>query len=281
MKGSGLNIKNLKSGARLTLSGRRAGAAILLLFAFILAGALTHIISGFSLRKEIHDIVTNCLNVLFVFPLVAGVLKYFLVLSRGEKKKSAVVFSAFNRDYMTVVYFGFFLFALLWAADFVAAIEFERELFKNLAVILRGFVYLFSCVFALFGGFVIADAPKNGIKSILSKTTGCAVKGCIKLALLTLSFVLWFILGVFTAGVALLWALPYYLVACAKLYDGMNKKEEELEEEPEEILPEPEKEADITADISKKPEEKKPSADETIVFTKEMLEKIKNSGKNN
>ena len=272
----------LKAEAKEALSGKKISSLIFLLFCFAAVQLVNYIVSYFSLATHIHGIVTACLCVLLGFPFLTAVFKYFLVLSRGEKKKLSEIFSVFDRSYMTAVYFAFTLFAAAYISDFAASLGFEQSSVKNAVATVRWLVYLALYVYGVFGMFVIADNPDGGFKEVFAKTNACIKKNFIRLLVLTLSFAGWFLVGVLTAGVGFLWIIPYFIVTCARLYESTREKEEYIApfEEQEEEEPEEASDSDVTKDLSPKKEEKKePSPDETVVFTKEMLEKIKNSGK--
>ncbi len=276
----------LKLEARESLSGKRFASAVFLIFCMALIYLVNYAVSYFSLKAEAYDIVTTCVYVFLGYPFFAVVIKYFLVLSRGEKKKLSKIFSPFDRSYMTLVYFAFTIFAAGYAVNFLLRLEFSDSAVVTMLSALKWVIYVLSYIFAIFGACVIADNTDLDFRSFLNLTGRYIKSGSVKLLALTLSFLGWFLLCIVTFGIALFRVLPYFVVTVAKLYDSFTEEEYEeteqkSEEEPE--IEEPEtKEAEedsVTRDLSEPVPEKELSPDETVVFTKEMLEKIKNSGK--
>ena len=154
-------------------------------------------------------------------------------------------------------------------------------------------VYVFSYVYAVFGALVIADNTDLDFKSFLSEINGYIKGNIVKFLLLSLSFAGWFLLSMVTVGIALLWVLPYFFVTVSGFYDNVKHGAEDETEEDAGQEEEPEAEVEAEEEVKSETEdadcvtkdlsvtaEKVPSPDETVVFTKEMLEKIKNSRKN-
>lgn len=274
-----MTVKQIKESARIALSGKRMKSAFALIVSVLILSAVNFILSYFSFETQVYDIVTACLCVLFAFPFFATVMKYFLAVSRGEKKKLIKVLSPFDRSFMTLLYFSFLVYVAVYALNCLSLMQFEDVAVNTMLTAVKYVVYIYLFVWFVMGSFVISDSTDVNFLSFLRYTNWYVKKTFFRTVKVTLSFVCLFVLSILTLGIALLWVAPYFLVCLAKIYDsadeqliccekpeGKNRIEESVtEEKPVE---------------EKKPEEKADCGDETVVFTKEMLEKIKNAEKN-
>ncbi len=270
-------VKTIKAEAKGFLEGNRISSLIFLIISIVVVQFANYLLSCFSFKTETYDMVLTCIYVFLGYPFLCTVIKYFYLISKNEKRKLSKVLSPFSRSYMTVTYFSFFIYTTLYILKFITI----SEINNNITLIIKTFGYAALYLYIVMGSFVIAENTDIDLRCFLGKTSVYVIKNVFKILKLTISFVGWFLLGTVTLGIGFLWILPYFLVSFGRLYEHI-KDEKEFEQNNIYFQEKEEKcEKYNTEDLSKKEELKKDSPDKTMVFTKEMMEQIKNSQKNN
>ncbi len=165
--------------------------------------------------------IVSLVSVLFAF-ISVGSSKVFLEIIRRKETKVKNIFSYYSQWYIAMLYplaVGLFnylvsqLLTLLQSAGCPEAVVMALTTMVDCTVIFITFKLVFV-------NFALSD---NGCKSIVEavmvswKLTDS--KTFVNLLALALSFVGWFIISMFTFGLAFLYALPYIEASLATLYD--------------------------------------------------------------
>ena len=79
--------------------------------------------------------------------------------------------------------------------------------------------------------FILADNPKLTPMEAITKSKEITQGNKWKLFCMSLRFIGWTILSIFTFGIGFLWLIPYVFVSYAKLYDDI-KNDHTTKEEP-------------------------------------------------
>ncbi len=96
-------------------------------------------------------------------------------------------------------------------------------LFLNAAIIM---VNLYVGITLSQTYFILYDEPKLSIGATLMKSFDMMADYVIEYFILVLSFIGWFILGLFTLGILYIWLFPYFAVTLALFYDKIKKEYE-------------------------------------------------------
>lgn len=136
--------------------------------------------------------------------MLLGLAIFSLHLSRGQEAKVAQIFEGFS-DFVRafVAYILMCVFILLWA----------------LLLIVPGIIAAlgYSQTF-----YILAEDKSITGPEALKKSKAMMMGHKMKLFLLGLSFIGWFLLGILTAGIGFLWILPYFQVTMAKFYQDIS-----------------------------------------------------------
>ncbi|MCL2540726.1 MAG: DUF975 family protein [Firmicutes bacterium] len=185
-------FKELKQNARVSLRGKW-GDSIIALFAA--AGA-----KAILLISLIVPLVwTNG-------PLNIGLTHYFYQISENKKPKTGAVFSGFDH-YGRNLLMGLLKSVLIFA--------------WSLLLFIPG--YMVSLMYGQ-TSFIAATKPEAKIMAILKESAQLMKGHKTELFLLQLSFIGWFGLSLLTAGVGLLWLIPYYKTTMANYYKSLIKE---------------------------------------------------------
>ena len=139
--------------------------------------------------------------------LVAGAIEYgtsrvFLDQARsGKAMELSELFSGFSSDFGELFLLGFLstLFAALWALLFV----------------IPGIVkaYSWSLIY-----YIRRDHPEYGWRECMKESAAMMRGYKMKLFLLALSFIGWYIVGSLCLGIGTLWVVPYHMATHAQFY---------------------------------------------------------------
>jgi uncharacterized membrane protein len=133
-------------------------------------------------------------------PIYYGVAAYFLKLSRNEPAEFSELFSGFSLFKTNfILNLLTMIFTLLWA----------------LLLIVPGIIAAISYSMAY---FIVNDNPEIGGLEAIRRSKEMMYGHKMRFFNMWLSFLGWFLLGLVTAGLGMLYAVPYYRAAKANFY---------------------------------------------------------------
>ena len=190
--------RDLMAMAREMLTGRWGEGALLMLcmWGLEIAGQILVFIPLLGLIAYI---------VLFA-PIVAGFMAFFLNISRKQEAPINMLFAYFNR-------MGTCVAALLLNMVFV----FLWSLLLIIPGIIKSIRY--SQIW-----FIIADNPDISASEALRRSDAMMKGSCWKYFCLSLRFLGWSILCLFTLGIGYLWLGPYMMTSYANFYEDVKGK---------------------------------------------------------
>lgn len=134
-----------------------------------------------------------------------GYSKFNLDMLNGDKPKIATVFSGFDR---------------LKTGIAAHLLIFIRVLIGMIFFLIPGILMAYSYSMV---NYVIADNPDMNAREALRESKRIMKGYRWRLFCLSLSFIGWVFLGVFTLGIAFIWVVPYQQAAIAALYEEAKK----------------------------------------------------------
>lgn len=187
--------QELRSIALQTLSNQWGTPVISTLVYFILAGALSTI----PMIGQIY-----CL--LVALPLMYGFFVLFLRRFRGEKMEINNLFDGFH-DYGRILGTTLLVsvYTLLW----------------SLLLIIPGIIKSYSYAMTF---YILNDEPELSFNAAIEKSMSMMDGKKMKLFLLDLSFIGWFLLSLLSLGIGFLWLMPYIYTARAAFYEDLKKE---------------------------------------------------------
>lgn len=197
--------KVLMAQARETLAGKW-GLAVGATFVYLVVSTLASIVPFGSL--------------LVAGPLLLGLTYFFLMISRSKIPTIADIFYGFN-------HFVTALCTMLCALVFV--------ILWSLLLIVPGIIAAlsYSQIF-----YILADDSSLGALEAIKKSKKLMEGNKWKLLTLSLRFLGWGILCIFTCGIGFLWLLPYMQTTKAKFYDDIkNGAVEVVASQPADAVP--------------------------------------------
>ncbi len=232
-----IDIVKLKVKARKSLSKNYKP---LILATIILVGlGLVCSFIGFVTHT---DWLSYVLGVIVDALLMLGFVKMISKAVRGKKVKLEQLFSSTDLFFkylgLTVILFVMmavlFLLAAIAFKSLVVVITYQAEINYLFSVFLITFglllevlillvsLYLVICFSQVL--FIMNDDVKLPISKVLSKSFDMMEDYVVDYFLLILSFIGWFILGIFTFGILYIWLIPYVMLTCACFYDKVKKE---------------------------------------------------------
>jgi len=208
----------LKFLARENLSGKWLIAIIVSVVAWLLTDALTgnsgkETVEYVWRNEEFVKTVVKDSNPMFSLiafiiggPINFGLASFFLKLARNQESNFSELFSGFRYFIKNfVLNFLIMLFTILW---------FVLLVIPGIIAILR-----YSMAY-----YIMKDNPElKPLETIeLSKKMMYGHKA--RLFFLWLSFIGWFLLGIFTFGIGFLYLMPYYNATIANFYEDLKYK---------------------------------------------------------
>lgn len=145
---------------------------------------------------------------LLVGPYMLGFYNYALRIARGENVELSTIFSGFND-------FGRGLLAYLLTNIYI--------LLWSLLLIIPGIMAAFAYTMTY---FILIDNPDMGVNDAISLSRKLMTGNRWKIFCLSLRFLGWFLLAIFTFGIAGFWVYPYMQVAFAKFYDDVREQKQ-------------------------------------------------------
>jgi uncharacterized membrane protein len=148
-------------------------------------------------------------SLLFMFPLLWGAVIYFLRLVRGESLGFGRLFDGYSVQNLFRVMFT------LWLQNFIIALS-------SLLLIVPGIMV--GCAYAM-TPFILKDRPDLQYYAVLKESTRMMKGHKMEYLLLQLSFLGWAILSILTAGIGLLWFIPYAQTTTAHFYEQLKAEQ--------------------------------------------------------
>lgn len=247
-----LSNSEIKSKAKKALKGNW----ILAVLTFIVYNIITNSISigynvckfkNFSAVNENNDLginVTICLAALILTgPMTYGLKRFFINLVRNENYKIENIFEGFKHFGGTfiiniVLFIYGFLISLVIFIPFIIIIvatsitpfslqglSTNKAFLAVFVVILVISMYLIITIILLrysMTYYIYIDNPEMGAMKAIKESVLMMDGNKTKLLLLYLSFILWYILGIFTLGIGFLWIYPYINTSIAVFYDEIK-----------------------------------------------------------
>ncbi len=191
-----MTFKELKTNAKAKLTGKYGTAIVAIIIYSLIMSAVS----------------SMGLSIIIVGALSVGYMSFFLRLIRGEKAEIENLFDGF-KDFSSNLVLGLLhtLFIALW----------------SLLFIIPGIVksYAWALVY-----YIKNDHPEYDYKQALD-TSATWMKGHKwELFCLSLSFIGWMILSIFTFGLLLLWLEPYMQATMAEYYEYIKSLNEPVVE---------------------------------------------------
>ena len=188
---------------------------VLVPFTAIMAPSLMRVLEGlqtFVVTQNPADIImpgigywAGLAGIFLITPALSlGIYKIYLALAKGNKPTIGGLFKGFpffGKALWLSILVGFF--AALWSLLFV----------------IPGIIKLYSYSQAF---FILAENPKMSAREALIKSKRIMDGNKGKLFVLELSFILWVLLGIVTAGIALIWVVPYMMATFTNFYKTVN-----------------------------------------------------------
>ena len=196
-----VSCSNMRSWGRQALSGRWGTAALGTLLLMALSSVPILIFHFFF---ESLDYISNLYSMLVSGPLTLGYVTFILAIFRRKDTSPIEVFYGFER-------FGK-AFGLMFVINVFI-------LLCSLLFIIPGIIESFRYALAF---YILADHPEIGIFEAIRESKRLMYGNKWKLFCLELSFIGWFILGLLTAGIGMLWVMPYITTATAGFYEVAN-----------------------------------------------------------
>ena len=219
-----MNFKELKENARNSLKGHYKDAIIM----FIVLGLISSVAAcvgmgldavfktggttttyefmGQTVSTTSVGVFASIFSVISTALFMFGTISFFLKISRNEETTWKEIFSKVNMtgDYI-VISFLVALFTTLWSILFI------------IPGIIAAFAY--SQVY-----LVKLDDPEIGYMDAIKKSKELMKGHKMEFFLLSLSFIGWAILGIFTLGILYFWLVPYISVTEANFYNKLIEK---------------------------------------------------------
>lgn len=243
--------------ARANLKGQWGKFALVMLISILLSNFITQLFVSFL--GERYPWIGTFVGIFLTFAFNYGLFYTSLIVSRGQKIKMNMIFSGFNDGrYVPLLIihclerFVSFVISVIVALPFVSIlgigivssvfvsnnINAVTELVANggfsaLVLLSVMFIGLILGISTLIDGFfqiivlMRLDYPKLKLKGLIQSSLALLKGKWWELFLLQLSFIGWYLLGIFV--LPLLWITPYRLVAIAQFYE--ETKEEFLSNE--------------------------------------------------
>ena len=211
---SDIRISEIKQKAWNDLSGKWGDAALTTLVYFLVALGAAFVPLG---------------SILVSGPLSVGFVLYFVYLIKKKPVRLGLIFEAFQfygnalLTYFLRMILVFLAASPLIIVSFVLAFSLADPSGAKLF-----FVFILFLVFLalpLYIGlrlgvmyFIVADNPKVSADNALEISWKMMKGHEWDLLLLTLSFILWYLLSIVTLGIGFLWLMPYYYTSVGHFY---------------------------------------------------------------
>lgn len=188
-----MNSSDLRHLAWGKLAGNWGGPIVVSLIYSLITGAISYFTQNMPFASILAIIVTA--------PLAIGVNKYFIQFSRSQSPEIEVMFDGFKESFTNSILLSFLtgIFIFLWMLLFI------------IPGIIKAFAYAMA-------PYILAENPSINVTEALDESQEMMKGHKMDLFILGLSFIGWFLLGLITFGIALIWVIPYMQAAQAEFY---------------------------------------------------------------
>lgn len=186
-------------------------------------------------------IISILITVFLSGAMTYGLTSFFIKLVRKENPDVGDVFSGFKHYKGTlIINILLLVYEILWSLMFIVPVAIiliisvasvEAENISTLAmlfmilVLIIVFMVLAIILFRYSMSFYIYfDNPELTASQVIKKSIDMMEGNQFRLFKLYLSFILWFLLAIFTFGLAMIWITPYMQAATAVFYEDLNDK---------------------------------------------------------
>lgn len=182
-------IQELKLQAKENVKPQHFEAIIAVLIVSLAIGALSSVGVGFIIAG----------------PLFVGLIYYFKKLEMKEKTDFNIIFDGFKEPLTSSIvgYIVVLIFTFLW----------------SLLFIIPGIIKSFSYSMTL---YIIAENPTMKATEAITRSREMMIGQKFRLFLLQLSFIGWFILGIFTFGLAIIYIAPVIQASVLEFYNDVK-----------------------------------------------------------
>ncbi len=202
-------LAEYRAMAREKLKGNWNSAAVFMLVVFLIIvvisgifGSMTMLLQKGSLEYDLIYPVLDLVSSLLMFPLIYGLFVSFLNLGRGRSLHVEDLPKYYNkRFWLTIILQTIYIY--LW----------------TLLLIIPGIVKAYSYALT---PYILADNPELSNNAAIEKSMAMMKGHKMKLFLLDLSFIGWFLLCIVTLCIATLWVAPYMYQARAVFYETLK-----------------------------------------------------------
>lgn len=139
---------------------------------------------------------------LLVAPLGYGVMVGFLRQFRGEEQQIGMLFDGYNKRIWVTMILQL-IYTVLW----------------SFLLIIPGIVKYYSYAMT---PFILRDYPEASGDKAIEMSMALMQGKKLKLFLLDLSFIGWYILGIIALGIGVFWVMPYHYSAHAAFYEDVK-----------------------------------------------------------
>lgn len=244
-----MNTKLLKEKARKNLKGNYS-VMVAIVLTFLLINLVCNIIGALINAKFIAPLLVMIISSL----LFMGAVHVTMQVAKGEKPETKEFFSQTDLmfKYLGVTIVLAIMNGILGIFEFLA---FKSTIimitcFSEIDALLAGFLITVGIVLTVAviianiylaiafsqSYFILYEEPKLKVRKVLSKSFDMTAYYTMEYFTLVLSFIGWFILGIFTFGLLYLWLIPYISVTLANFYIELKKDYEEYSGEETEDL---------------------------------------------
>ncbi len=205
-----MSISEIKKAAKSKMEGHYGEAIKLLIIVLIfecIFGLLDNSIGkSLGLVNSEGETTFTLLSTIFSIFSSIGMTSFFLKIARGQEVDYKELI---NRKDVIIPYFIISIltgiFVLLW----------------SILLIIPGIIAAFSYSLVL---YIALDDPNLGAMETIKKSKEMMKGNKWKLFCLSMSFIGWAILGIFTVGILYFWLIPYISTSSAIFYDDIKKK---------------------------------------------------------
>lgn len=190
-------------------------------YALICLGRVLNI----SLDTFLYDDLISLITLILISPFILNFVKMLLMNSNDEIYDLKDLFSLNKKSFKFMSYY-----TLINIIYLIVVYIFDKLYIIGLICFLILFIFLLPVFFVMPYVFLEDD---YSFKEFIIKSFKIVKKRRVEFYALVISFVWWFILGIFTLGLLYLWLIPYLFIALTYLYLSFEgekklKKEESI-----------------------------------------------------
>ena len=218
----------LQARESLKLNGNRGTAIAMILIYMVTASIPMYFIT--PLIGGIGELIADQVVSLFMMVVLIGMYGAFMKIYKEEKPSIGEMFSGFEffgRNILTILYM--FLLLFLWAIPFLIPAIIFLVLTGNMdlyivIVILSIIPIIIHRTLAYYATlFILSESKEIGVTATINLSKRITEGHKMDIFVMHLSFIGWYILGIFTCGILwLVFVMPYHYTAMSGLYMEMR-----------------------------------------------------------